>query len=144
MLRASGDDLDRLVAALDDLATRAPDRMLRAMSRAGDDLIREGFDRSRAPSGVAWKPLHAPRSRRRPGRRPLVDTGTLRAWASHAMVVGSRATWDAPGYGAVHQWGTRAGTVPQIPARPFLPPGRLPRVWEIRLAFAAETSLPLR
>lgn len=139
MLRASGDDLDRLVAALDDLATRAPDRMLRAMSRAGDDLIREGFDRSRAPSGVAWKPLRAPRSRRRPGRRPLVDTGQLRAWASHAMVSGTTATWDAPGYGAFHQLGTS-----RIPARPFLPPGRLPRVWEIRLAFAAETSLPLR
>ena len=139
MLRASGDDLDRLGAALDDLATRAPDRMLRAMSRAGDDLIREGFDRSRAPSGVAWKPLRAPRSRRRPGRRPLVDTGQLRAWASHAMVSGTTATWDAPGYGAFHQLGTS-----RIPARPFLPPGRLPRVWEIRLAFAAETSLPLR
>lgn len=137
MLRASGDDLDRLVAALDDLATRAPDRMLRAMSRAGDDLIREGFDRSRAPSGVAWKPLRAPRSRRRPGRRPLVDTGQLRAWASHAMVSGTTATWDAPGYGAFHQLGTT-----RIPARPFLPPGRLPRVWEIRLAFAAETALP--
>ena len=137
MLRASGDDLDRLVAALDDLATRAPDRMLRAMSRAGDDLIREGFDRSRAPSGVAWKPLRAPRSRRRPGRRPLVDTGQLRAWASHAMVAGSTATWDAPGYGAFHQLGTS-----RIPARPFLPPGRLPRVWEIRLAHVAEASLP--
>lgn len=137
MLRASGDDLDRLVAALDDLATRAPDRMLRAMSRAGDDLIREGFDRSRAPSGVAWQPLRAPRSRRRPGRRPLVDTGQLRAWASHAMVSGTTATWDAPGYGAFHQLGTT-----RIPARPFLPPGRLPRVWEIRLAFAAETALP--
>lgn len=139
MLRASGDDLDRLVAALAALATRAPDRMLRAMSRAGDDLVREGFDRSRAPSGVAWKPLRAPRSRRRPGRRPLVDTGQLRAWASHAMVAGTRATWDAPGYGAFHQLGTA-----RILARPFLPPGRLPRVWEIRLAFAAETSLPLR
>jgi len=107
------------------------------MSRAGDDLIREGFDRSRAPSGVAWKPLRAPRSRRRPGRRPLVDTGQLRAWASHAMVVGSRATWDAPGYGAFHQLGT-----PRIPARPFLPPGRLPLVWSLRLAFVAEQSLP--
>lgn len=139
MLRASGDDLDRLVAALDDFAERSPDRMLRAMSRAGDDLIREGFDRSRAPSGVAWKPLRAPRSRRRPGRRPLVDTGQLRAWASHAMVSGTTATWDAPGYGAFHQLGTS-----RIPARPFLPPGRLPRVWEIRLAHVAETSLPLR
>lgn len=139
MLRASGDDLDRLVAALDDFAERSPDRMLRAMSRAGDDLIREGFDRSRAPSGVAWKPLRAPRSRRRPGRRPLVDTGQLRAWASHAKVSGTTATWDAPGYGAFHQLGTS-----RIPARPFLPPGRLPRVWEIRLAHVAETSLPLR
>lgn len=137
MLRASGDPLGALVAALDDFAERAPDRVLRAMSRAGDDLVREGFDRSRAPSGIAWKPLRAPRSRRRPGRRPLVDTGQLRAWASHAMVSGTTATWDAPGYGAFHQLGTS-----RIPARPFLPPGRLPRVWEIRLAFAAETSLP--
>lgn len=137
MLRESGDPLDALVRALDDFAERAPDRVLRAMSRAGDDLIREGFDRSRAPSGVAWQPLRAPRSRRRPGRRPLADTGQLRAWASHAMVSGTTATWDAPLYGAFHQLGTRT-----IPARPFLPPGRLPRVWEIRLAFAAESSLP--
>ena len=137
MLRESGAPFDALVRALDDFAERAPDRVLRAMSRAGDDLIREGFDRSRAPSGVAWKPLRAPRSRRRPGRRPLVDTGQLRAWASHAVVAGSTATWDAPGYGAFHQLGAS-----RIPARPFLPPGRLPRVWEIRLAFVAETALP--
>ena len=137
MLRESGAPLDALVAALDDFAERAPDRMLRGMARAGDDLIREGFDRSRAPSGVAWQPLRAPRSRRRPGRRPLVDTGQLRAWASHAVVAGTTATWDAPGYGAFHQLGTS-----RIPARPFLPPGRVPRVWEIRLAFVAETSLP--
>lgn len=136
-LRESGDSLDRLVAAVDDFAERAPDRMLRRMAGAGDALIREGFDRSRAPSGIAWQPLRAPRSRRRPGRRPLVDTGTLRAWASHAMVQGSTATWDAPLYGAFHQLGTRT-----IPARPFLPPGRLPRIWEIRLAFVAETALP--
>ena len=136
-LRESGAPLDRLVAAIDDFAERGPERTLRAMARAGDALIREGFDRSRAPSGVAWQPLRAPRSRRRPGRRPLVDTGTLRAWASHAMVSGTRATWDAPGYGAFHQLGTS-----RVPARPFLPPGRLPRVWEIRLAFVAETALP--
>lgn len=136
-MRASGDDLDALVRALDDFATHAPDRVLRALSRAGDDLVREGFDRSRAPTGVAWKPLRAPRSRGRPGRRPLVDTGQLRAWASHAMVSGSTATWDAPGYGAFHQLGTS-----RVPARPFLPPGRLPRVWEIRLAFVADASLP--
>lgn len=137
MLRESGAPFDALVRALDDFAERAPDRVLRAMSRAGDELVREGFDRSRAPSGVAWKPLRAPRSRRRPGRRPLVDTGQLRAWASAALVSGTTATWDAPGYGAFHQLGTA-----RIPARPFLPPGRLPRVWEIRLAFAAESSLP--
>ena len=137
MLRESGAPFDALVRALESFERTGPDRVLRAMAHAGDDLIREGFDRSRAPSGVAWKPLRAPRSRRRPGRRPLVDTGQLRAWASHAMVSGTTATWDAPGYGAFHQLGTRA-----IPARPFLPPGRLPRVWEIRLAFVAESALP--
>lgn len=136
MLRESGDPLDALVRSLESFERTGPDRVLRAMSRAGDDLIREGFDRSRAPSGIAWQPLRAPRSRRRPGRRPLVDTGTLRAWASHAMVSGTRATWDAPSYGAFHQLGTS-----RTPARPFLPPGRLPRVWEIRLAFVAETAL---
>lgn len=136
-MRESGDPLDRLVAALEDFAERTPDRMLRALARTGDDLIREGFDRSRAPSGEAWRPLARARSRKRPGRRPLVDTGQLRAWASHAMVEGSRATWDAPGYGAFHQLGTRT-----IPARPFLPPGLLPTVWAIRLRYAAERSLP--
>lgn len=137
MLRASGDDLGRLVDALDDFAEHAPGRVLRALACAGDDLVREGFDRSRAPSGQPWRPLARSRPRGRPGRRPLVDTGTLRAWASHAMVQGAAATWDAPLYGAFHQFGTRT-----IPARPFLPPGRLPRVWEIRLAFAAEEALP--
>jgi len=136
-LRESGTPLDALVAALDDFAARAPDRMLRAMARAGDDLVREGFDRSRAPSGQPWRPLARGRPRGRPGRRPLVDTGQLRAWASHAMVTGTRATWDAPSYGAFHQLGTA-----RIPARPFLPPGLLPTTWAIRLRYAAEQSLP--
>lgn len=136
-LRESGDSLDRLVRELERFERDGPERALRAMTRAGDDLVRETFDRSRAPTGEAWRPLKRGPSKRRPGRRPLVDTGRLRAWASHGMIAGSSATWDAPGYGAFHQFGTA-----RIPARPFLPPGRLPLLWWLRIGFAAESAFP--
>lgn len=135
-LRESGDPLDRLVAALESFERSGPARVLGALTRTGNDLVRETFDRSRAPTGEAWKPLARGPSKRRPGRRPLVRTGQLRAWASHGVVVGSRTTWDAPSYGAFHQLGTV-----RIPARPFLPPGRLPLVWGLRLSRAAEDAL---
>ena len=136
-LRESGDSLDRLVAELERFERDGPDRALRAMRGAGDSLIREGFDRSRAPSGVPWRPLKRGPSKRRPGRRPLVKTGALRAWASHGVIVGSSATWDTSRVGAFHQLGTS-----RMPARPFLPPGRLPLVWGLRIAHAAESALP--
>lgn len=136
-LRESGDPFDRLVSELERFERTGPERALRAMRNAGDSLIREGFDRSRAPSGVPWRPLKRGPSKRRPGRRPLVDTGALRAWASHGVIVGSRATWDTSRIGAFHQLGTV-----RIPARPFLPPGRLPLVWGLRIAHAAEGAFP--
>lgn len=137
-LRESGDPLDGLVSALESFERDGPARVLRAMRGAGDDLVREGFDRSREPSGVAWKPLARGTPRRRPGRRPLVDTGALRSWASHGVVVGSAATWSASRIGAFHQLGTV-----RIPARPFLPPGRLPLAWGLRLGHAADLALPV-
>lgn len=137
-LRESGDPLDALVGALASFERDGPARVLRAMRGAGDDLVREGFDRSRAPSGLAWRPLARGTPRRRPGRRPLVDTGALRSWASHGVIVGSLAAWGASRIGAFHQLGTRT-----IPARPFLPPGRLPLAWGLRLGHAAENALPV-
>lgn len=135
-LRESGDPFDRLVAELERFERDGADRALRAMRSVGDSLIRETFDRSRAPTGEAWKPLKRGPSRRRPGRRPLVDTGALRAWASHGVILGSSATWDTSRIGAFHQLGTA-----RIPARPFLPPGRLPLTWGLRLAHAAEGAI---
>ncbi len=137
MLRESGDPLDALVRALDDFAERGPRRVLGALRTTGDGLIRETFDRSRAPSGQAWAPLKRGPSRKRPGRRPLVKTGNLRALASHGVIVGSTSVWSTSRIGAFHQLGTS-----RIPARPFLPPGRLPLTWGLRLSHAAESTLP--
>lgn len=137
-LRESGDPLDRLVAALESFERSGPARVLGALTRTGNELVRETFDRSRAPTGEAWKPLARGPSKRRPGRRPLVKTGALRSWASQGVTTATRTTWDAPHYGAFHQLGTV-----RIPARPFLPPGRLPLVWGLRLSRAAEDALPV-
>jgi len=136
-LRESGDPLDLLVRELERFERTGPARVLGALRTTGDGLIRETFDRSRAPTGEAWKPLARGPSRKRPGRRPLVKTGNLRALASHGVIVGITSVWDAPRYGAFHQLGTS-----RIPARPFLPPGRLPLTWGLRLAHAAESTLP--
>jgi hypothetical protein len=137
-LRESGDPLSKLVEALDDFAERGPRRVLGALNRTGNDLIRETFDRSREPSGQAWKPLARGPSRSRPGRRPLVKTGNLRALASHGVITGSRTVWSASRIGDFHQQGTY-----RMVARRFLPTVRLPLVWGLRLAYAADLALPL-
>lgn len=137
-LRESGDPLDALVRQLEAFERTGPARVLGALRSTGDGLIRETFDRSRAPTGEAWKPLARGPSRRRPGRRPLVKTGALRSFASHGVIVGTTSVWSSSRIGAFHQLGTRT-----IPARPFLPPGRLPLAWGLRLAHAADLALPL-
>jgi len=143
-LRESGDPLDALVRELERFERTGPRRVLGALNRTGNDLVRETFDRSRAPSGQAWAPLKRGPSRKRPGRRPLVKTGNLRSFASHGVIVGDRSVWSMPRYGEVHQWGTRPETARQIPARPFLPPGRLPLTWGLRMAHAADLAIAPR
>ncbi len=138
MLRESGDSLDLLVRELERFERTGPARVLGALNRTGNDLVRETFDRSRAPTGEAWKPLARGPSRKRPGRRPLVKTGNLRALASHGVIVGSTSVWSTSRIGAFHQLGTS-----RIPARPFLPPGRLPLAWGLRLSHAADLALPV-
>lgn len=139
MLRESGDPLDALVRELNDFERTGPARVLGALNRTGNDLVRETFDRSRAPSGQAWKPLARGPSRKRPGRRPLVKTGALRSFASHGVIVGSTSVWSTSRIGAFHQLGTV-----RIPARPFLPPGRLPLTWGLRLSHAADLAIAPR
>jgi hypothetical protein len=136
-LRESGDPLDGLVRELERFERTGPARVLGALRTTGDALIRETFDRSREPSGQAWKPLKRGPSRSRPGRRPLVKTGALRSWASHGVIVGTTSVWKTSRIGEFHQLGTS-----RIPARPFLPPGRLPLTWGLRLSHAAESTLP--
>lgn len=139
MLRESGDSLDLLVGELERFERTGPARVLGALRTTGDGLIRETFDRSRAPTGQAWKPLARGPTRKRPGRRPLVKTGNLRALASHGVIVGTTSVWAASRIGAFHQLGTS-----RIPARPFLPPGRLPLTWGLRLSHAADLAIAPR
>lgn len=139
MLRESGDPLDALVRELERFERTGPARVLGALRATGDGLIRETFDRSRAPTGEAWKPLARGPSRKRPGRRPLVKTGALRSFASHGVIVGTTSVWSSSRIGAFHQLGTS-----RIPARPFLPPGRLPLAWGLRLAHAADLAIAPR
>ena len=139
MLRESGDPLDALVRELERFERTGPARVLGALNRTGNALVRETFDRSRAPTGEAWKPLARGPSRKRPGRRPLVKTGALRSFASHGVIVGTTSVWSSSRIGAFHQLGTS-----RIPARPFLPPGRLPLAWGLRLSHAADLALAPR
>ncbi len=136
-LRESGDPLDGLVRALESFERNGPQGVLGALTRTGNDLVREGFDRSRAPTGEAWKPLARGPSKRRPGRRPLVKTGALRSWASQGVTTATRTVWDTSYIGRFHQLGTY-----RMRPRQFLPHLSLPLAWGLRLSRVAEDALP--
>lgn len=124
---------------------RRVDDMSPAMMAIGELLsesTKQRFTDSRAPDGKRWKEnapatvlarlakLQASSSSRRrakdPGpKRPLVDTGILQDTIRYQVINSGRGVevgtnrfsgeWD--GGAAVHQFGSRDGT---IPARPFL------------------------
>lgn len=91
------------------------------------ELVKQGFESGRAPSGAPWAPTKR-------GNSPLVDTGALAASPDF--------TADADGFtlritdpkAVYHQRGTSRG----IPARPMLPEGNLPPEWaeRVRAIFA--------
>lgn len=102
------------------------------------ELTRAGFDTSRRPTGGAWRRLKHPRARNRPNRGgPLYDSGALRREASTVQITpdGWLITVDAPG-AAAHLYGAGA-----IPARQYLPLGRLPASWRRQMALEAAQTL---
>lgn len=96
------DGLKRLSVRLARLGNQ---QVLAAAARElGDEslrLVQDGFERGRSPHGQKWR-----RPRGRPGGRPLLDTGRLRASITTrtrgrmGFEIGTNAI-----YGAVHQYG---------------------------------------
>lgn len=131
--------LAHLVARLDHAANGGLKRAV--IERGAGTLavkIREGFDASRKPTGGAWRRLKHPRARNRPNRGgPLYDSGALRREASTVQITpdGWLITVDAPG-AAAHLYGAGA-----IPARQYLPLGRLPASWRRQMALEATQTL---
>jgi len=115
-------DIDdrEVAAAIKRLRDRAGDSGLRpCLAAIGEHLAettKRRFATSTAPDGTRWKPT-------RKGNRPLVDTGQLAhtiRWQpiTGGVAVGTDRFADLFENGAaVHQFGSRDGT---IPARPFL------------------------
>lgn len=136
-LTRSGDDPRRLLAALGAWAdgTVAHDVAV-GLAVAGQQLVRDGFARAKAPDGQRWAPLKRPR----PGGRVLVKTGKLAAAAPVYTVDRTGFVMDAvpriAPYGRFHMTGTRT-----MVARPFLPgDGQLSPGWSIALDAAADDA----
>lgn len=113
--------LERLITRLGTLAS-APQAARREMRDEALRRIQEGFDRSRAPDGTAWKAL-----KYRVGK-PLDEGGDLRRSikSSLAGALGLAFSADAR-YAAHHQFGAPRAN---IPARPFLPGRELAPAWQ--------------
>lgn len=140
-LRGPDTELARLVARFEHAAYGGLKRAV--ISRGAGtlaEMIRQGFDESRKPTGGAWRRLKRPRARNRPNRGgPLYDSGALRREASTVQITpdGWLITVDAPG-AAAHLYGAPAIG---LPARPFLPIDRLPAAWRRRMALEAAQTL---
>lgn len=81
-------------------------------------LLAREFAAAVSPFGVAWAPL-----KYRKGT-PLTKTGAMRDNATvYPTGSGIRIEFAAP-YAVFHQYGTK-----NMPARPMLPKGELPKAW---------------
>jgi phage virion morphogenesis protein len=113
----------------------------RLMDELGGMLIdrsRDRFERQQGPDGTAWAALsEATRQRRGQDAQPLRDSGALYSGLHHEPHHGYVVLAGQEIYTAIHQLGGKAGRnrSADIPARPFLPTGGLPRA-EIALAAA--------
>ena len=134
----------------------------RAMDAAGvvlENLIREGFDRSKAPDGTPWAKLTS-----RSGQ-PLRNTGaTLLSTLTHITGVDSVEVGFGFRWAYVHQKGATIRPVKakrlrfvvggpgearkvvfarevKIPARPMIPEGRLPPDWADEVAGAVTRTI---
>jgi len=122
--RAAG--LDRLRSRLSDAAG-----LLSALAEPALDAVRGNFIAGGRPT--PWAPLaESTRKGRGSQAAPLVDTGRLMASVKAALKDGRLVLSTSLPYGAVQQFGARAGRngAARIPARPFLvlPPQEVKRL----------------
>lgn len=129
--------LARLHAALGAIASGSARRaILRTAAPIVSSLVDEGFVREQSPRGRGWKPLKRPR---RTGLGILDDTGQLRREAARVAVSDPWLLIYVGREGAAsHLYGAPNAN---IPARPFLPLGEMPREWTQRLNTAASSVL---
>ena len=145
MLRQSGDDLGRLLRALDEATNGAlAKRVTRSLASTGRDLVHEGFAVSKAPSEQRWKPLAARRGKPQT-RKPLRKTGALEAAALVFTVDAGGFVFSAVdrivGYGHFHQ---SQEPRTRLPRRPFYPDDNgadLPLSWAIRMREDADGAV---
>lgn len=144
-LTQSGDDLSRLLRALDEATNGAlAKRVTRSLAVTGRSLVHEGFAASKAPSGQRWKPLAARRGKPQT-RKPLRKTGALEGAALVFTVDAGGFVFSAVdrivGYGHFHQ---SQEPRTRLPRRPFYPDdngGSLPVGWAIQMRWAADEAV---
>lgn len=113
--------LDQLIGSLTQLATgQSLDALARQLGETALELVDEGFERGRAPSGRRWQ-------RPKVGRfRPMIRTGALRAsYQLHLQPHGFTISSAVP-YARFLQRGVRGRLTP----RKTLPDRALSRLWD--------------
>ena len=133
--------LDQLAKALEAIGDKKRG-LLKDLAQEALAKVGEGFETSTSPLGIPWAPLLL-----RQGQ-PLLDTGRLRSSITYALSDSGFSLGTAVAYAPVHQYGAtiqaksakglrwRAGgrwygaKQVKVPARPFLPEGRVSADWE--------------
>ncbi|MFO0559061.1 MAG: phage virion morphogenesis protein [Polyangiales bacterium] len=123
-VRASGASVRAMIAAAERFTRPARlDALAAQMGAAVLATVSDAFASGRSPSGQTWAPL----ARRRGA--PLVRSGALSRSFSVVTSAASVVLTSRSPYAATHQFGAsmrRGRGRAVIPARPFLPDGRLP------------------
>lgn len=119
-VRGDFDHLDRIIEMTDRLARSGVRELAGELGAQALELVDEGFNESRAPSGRRWEPPHYRRG------RPLIRSGRLRAsWVLVARANGFEILSRAP-YARKLQRGRG-----RMPARRMVPDaGEITARWE--------------
>lgn len=133
--------LDGLAKALESIGDKKRG-LLKDLAQEALAKVGEGFETSTSPLGISWAP---PLLRQ---GQPLLDTGRLRSSITYSLTDSGFSLGTSVAYAPVHQYGAtirpKSGKVlrwqaggrwygakeVKVPARPFLPEGRVSSDWE--------------
>lgn len=122
--------MGKLASRIADLAA-VPSRASRRVAREIRELVEEEFREGADPYGNAWLPLADATlaKRTQTSEPPLTDTGTMRESLDVRPMQGAGVSITIDHPSEDHQTGW-SGTQGTGPARPILPAGRMPDLWQ--------------